>query len=137
VRRKARYVNENLIFVAPGALAHLVERFAGSEKVIGSNPICSTKSGSISGLSFYMEYFTYIIYSNTADKYYVGHSDNLNERLVDHQSGISPYTSRAKDWALKYSETFATRSEAIKREYEIKRKKSRKYIEWLIAQKKE
>jgi predicted GIY-YIG superfamily endonuclease len=31
-----------------------------------------------------------------------------------------------------YSEEFPSRLEAIKKENEIKRKKSRKYIEWLI-----
>jgi putative endonuclease len=32
-----------------------------------------------------------------------------------------------------YTEKFETREQAHKRELEIKRKKSRKYIEWLIS----
>jgi putative endonuclease len=41
----------------------------------------------------------------------------------------------AKDWELKYFETFLTRSEACQRELEIKKMKSRKYIENLIETK--
>jgi putative endonuclease len=39
----------------------------------------------------------------------------------------------ATDWVLKYSEVYQTRSEAVKRETEIKKKKSRKYIEMIIS----
>jgi len=35
-------------------------------------------------------------------------------------------------WWMPYYETYATRSEAQKREYEIKSKKSAKWIRWLI-----
>ena len=39
------------------------------------------------------------------------------------------------DWCVVYDEVFNNRSDAMKREKEIKDKKSRKYIEWLIQQK--
>jgi putative endonuclease len=74
----------------------------------------------------------YILYSEHLDRYYIGQTENLEERLQSHLSGISGFTSKAKDWIVVYSETFATREEAIKRESEIKRKKSRKYVEWLV-----
>jgi putative endonuclease len=78
-------------------------------------------------------FFVYILYSIQADRYYVGETDSLGERLISHKTGISPYTSMANDWELKYHEEFGSRKEAIKREKQIKRKKSRKYIEWLIS----
>ncbi|HTF05557.1 MAG TPA: GIY-YIG nuclease family protein [Bacteroidia bacterium] len=80
-----------------------------------------------------MPFYVYILYSKSKDKYYTGQTQNLSERLTFHESGMSPYTSSAQDWMLVYSEEFSTRSEAIKRENEIKRKKSRKYIEWMIS----
>jgi len=46
---------------------------------------------------------------------------------------MSDFTSKTNDWQLKYTEIFANRKQAISREREIKNKKSRKYIEWLIA----
>jgi putative endonuclease len=38
----------------------------------------------------------------------------------------------AKDWELKYTESFESRSQAYQREMEIKKKKSRVFIEKLI-----
>ncbi len=78
-------------------------------------------------------YTVYIIYSRKLDRYYVGYTGNISERILQHNSGISDYTSKASDWELKYNESCQTRPEAMKREKEIKNKKSRKYIEWLIS----
>ena len=40
---------------------------------------------------------------------------------------------KAKDWKLVYKEVYKSRSESVQREREIKNKKSRKFIEQLIA----
>ncbi len=78
-------------------------------------------------------FYVYIIYSDSADKYYVGYTTDLEKRLIEHNSGISKFTSRCSDWEIKYTESFTDRESAIQREKEIKNKKSRKYIEWLIS----
>jgi putative endonuclease len=75
-----------------------------------------------------------IIYSKKLDRFYIGHTEDLQKRLLQHNNGISTFTSKATDWVLKYSSAFNLRTEAMKIENEIKRKKSRKYIEWLISQ---
>ena len=77
-------------------------------------------------------FYIYILFSSTLNKYYIGYTADLSKRLEDHNSGISSFTSKANDWILKYSEPFATRELAMKREKEIKKKKSRSYLEWLI-----
>ena len=79
-----------------------------------------------------MEFHVYIIFSKSLDKYYVGYSVDLVKRLAEHNTGISTFTAAAQDWELKYKESFNTRSLAMKREKEIKKNKSRKYIKWLI-----
>jgi len=78
-------------------------------------------------------YFVYILYSPTANKYYVGSCQDIQQRLKDHHNSRSKFTKIVKDWELKYTEKYATRSEAYKREMEIKKKKSRIYIEKLIG----
>jgi len=78
-------------------------------------------------------FYTHIIFSKTIDKYYIGSCQNIDERLQDHLNNRSTFTKKAKDWELKYFETYTSRSEAVKREMEIKKKKSRKYIEFLIS----
>jgi putative endonuclease len=77
-------------------------------------------------------YYTYIIYSATINKYYVGSYQDVAERLQDHLNSRSKYTKVAKDWELKHFETYLTRSEACQREMQIKKMKSRKYIENLV-----
>jgi putative endonuclease len=77
-------------------------------------------------------FFVYILFSAKLNRYYVGSTNNIDARLENHLKGISRYTSQADDWILTYKESFENRSDAIKRENEIKRKKSRKYIEYLI-----
>ena len=76
----------------------------------------------------------YIIYSNKIGRYYDGYTDDLEWRMERHNSGWGKYTKRGVPWKLAYTESFNSKSEAIKREREIKRKKSSKYIEGLINQ---
>ncbi|WP_243854731.1 GIY-YIG nuclease family protein [Flavobacterium sp. 270] len=59
----------------------------------------------------------------------------MEQRLDDHLNSRSKFTKSAKDWEIKYFETFSSRSEACKRELQIKKMKSRKYIENLIETK--
>ena len=77
-------------------------------------------------------FFVYIIFSISLDKYYIGYTTDLVKRLGEHNNGFSTFTSKASDWVLKYQKRFPERELALKREKEIKNKKSRKYIEWLI-----
>ena len=84
-------------------------------------------------LAFVFMYKVYIIYSKVIDQYYIGQTSNLENRLYRHNNSGSKSTKKANDWVLKYSETFETRSEAVKRESEIKSKKRRAYIEGLIS----
>ncbi|MCB9252915.1 MAG: GIY-YIG nuclease family protein [Flavobacteriales bacterium] len=76
--------------------------------------------------------YVYILYSGKLDKYYIGQTSNLEDRLFRHNNSGSQSTKGGKDWVIKYTEGYNTVSEAVRRETEIKKKKSRKYLEWLI-----
>lgn len=77
-------------------------------------------------------YYIYIIYSFKRDRYDIGYSRNLQVRLEWHNAGWNRFTKSGIPWELKYYEEDATLTEAIERELEIKRWKSRKKIESLI-----
>ena len=83
-----------------------------------------------------MAYFIYILQSQTTRHYYVGHTDDLQKRVSQHNDPeytLTTYTKKHKGpWLLVYFETFSTRNDAMKREREIKAKKSRHFIEGLI-----
>ena len=74
----------------------------------------------------------YILQSSTSGRYYIGHTDEMARRVIEHNLGMAKYTRREKPWKIVYVENYSTRSAAMKREMEIKRKKSRTYIERLI-----
>ena len=77
-------------------------------------------------------YYVYIIFSAKINKYYVGSTENLELRIIKHNLGTTRYTSQTNDWKIVYCENYQSKTEALKRENEIKRKKSRKYIEDLL-----
>jgi putative endonuclease len=77
-------------------------------------------------------FIVYILFSSKVDQYYVGHTQNIEDRLSRHNSGRSLSTKKGKPWNLVYTETFETRSEAMLREKAIKKMKSRTYLEQLI-----
>jgi putative endonuclease len=77
-------------------------------------------------------YYVYILYSESFDRYYVGHCEEIHARLNRHNSKAVPSTKPYLPWKLVYHEEFSSRSRASARELEIKNKKSRKYIEFLI-----
>ena len=79
-----------------------------------------------------MPYFVYIIQSQLDYSFYVGSTGGLENRLKRHNQGRSAYTKTKRPYRLVFSEEFATKSEAVKRENAIKRRKSRHYIETLI-----
>ena len=80
-------------------------------------------------------WYTYIIYSEKLDRYYIGYTDNLSWRLERHNQGWGRFTKGGIPWELVYFEKYQTKQEALKRERKIKFKKSRKYIENLILSK--
>ena len=77
---------------------------------------------------------TYILFSATLDRYYIGHTTMAMEaRLHKHLTHHDGFTAKAKDWLIVYQEKFDTKQAAHLRELDIKKKKSRKYIESLVT----
>jgi putative endonuclease len=81
-----------------------------------------------------MKHCIYIIQSEKDQSYYVGYSSDVNSRLTKHNSANSGYTSTKKPWVLVYTEEFDSKTEALRREKQIKRQKSRAYILSLIKE---
>jgi len=77
-------------------------------------------------------FFVYVLQSTRLHIFYVGHTDDLTQRIREHQSGRSRFTASRGPWELVNVEVYSTRAEAMKREREIKRRKSRRYIEKLL-----
>ena len=74
-----------------------------------------------------MSYFVYVISNNKDSKIttYVGYTKDLKKRLKLHNEGKGAKFTRGRCWKIIYKEEFFTKSEAISREYYIK--KNRKF----------
>ena len=67
-----------------------------------------------------MAFWVYILRC-ADDSYYVGHTENLELRVAQHQSGdLRGYTKPRRPVQLVYSESFGTRDDAFAAERQIK-----------------
>jgi putative endonuclease len=82
---------------------------------------------------FLVMYKVYVLYSKSYNKIYIGYSSNLEERLRSHNElGTKGWTIRYRPWELLHSETFEDKSQAMKREKELKSYRGREYIRKLL-----
>ena len=80
----------------------------------------------------------YILYSQSADKFYVGQTSDVQKRLWEHNNPVekSKYTAKYIPWELiLYFQVSNERGDAMKIEKFIKAQKSRKFILKLIENK--
>jgi putative endonuclease len=69
-----------------------------------------------------VRYFVYIL-RTSSNTLYIGQTNNLEKRLKEHQSKKSKaakYTRAFEACELVYKEEYLTRTEAMKREYQLK-----------------
>ncbi|SDI31395.1 GIY-YIG nuclease family protein [Winogradskyella thalassocola] len=77
-------------------------------------------------------YTTYILYSKSKNRFYVGHSADLKDRLKRHNTGRSKSTKYGLPWTVVYTKEFTTKSEAYQYEMYVKKQKSSEFIRKLI-----
>lgn len=65
----------------------------------------------------------YILQSLINSRYYIGHTNDIADRLKRHNSGQVKYSSKCVPWKIIYIEKYKTKSEAYRREMEIKKYK--------------
>jgi putative endonuclease len=79
-------------------------------------------------------FFVYIIFSDKLNRFYIGTTDDVERRLVEHNSGLyaNSFTVKGIPWRLSLSYCCESSELAYKLERFIKRMKSKKFIERLI-----
>ena len=71
----------------------------------------------------------YILHSVQSNKIYIGFTSNLEQRLISHNElSNKGWTIRFRPWKLIHSEVFETKSDAMKREKELKSSRGRNWI---------
>ncbi len=65
-------------------------------------------------------FYAYIAKSCKTGKYYVGSCADIENRILGHNAGTTRSTKSGIPWKVIYSEGFESRSQAMKREKQIK-----------------
>ncbi|WP_435222439.1 GIY-YIG nuclease family protein [Niabella hirudinis] len=65
--------------------------------------------------------FVYILQSKKDGSFYVGQCEDLDRRMSRHFDGFSKYTAAKSPLILVYFEVLPSRSDAIKRERQVKK----------------
>ncbi|MBS3739062.1 GIY-YIG nuclease family protein [Mesohalobacter halotolerans] len=58
-------------------------------------------------------YYTYLLESLYDGRFYIGQTQDLQNRLAYHNKGYSNYTKKFRPWKIIWPKAFKTRSEAF------------------------
>jgi putative endonuclease len=73
-------------------------------------------------------YYVYVIISEMDTSWYIGYTANLENRIVQHNSGKTTSTSRKRPWKIIYYEVSFNKEDAIAREKYLKSGMGRRYL---------
>jgi len=73
-------------------------------------------------------YYVYMLQSmTTPDRFYVGMTENLEERLKEHNAGVVPHSSKHCPWQVETAVAFRSKVKAIAFEKYLKSHSGRAY----------
>jgi putative endonuclease len=76
-------------------------------------------------------YYVYALRSQAGGRRYVGSCEDVAKRIEQHNRGTGKSTRHGVPWTLIYTESFATRAEAVRRERYYKTGKGRDELDRL------
>jgi putative endonuclease len=75
-----------------------------------------------------MGFYVYVLYSRHFNKFYKGQTQDLQNRLKEHNTGEVKSTKPFKPWNIIYFEEFIQREEAVNRERYFKTDAGRRFL---------
>ena len=76
-----------------------------------------------------MSYSVYILWSTSLSKYYVGCTQDLENRVKEHNTGEGKFTRRGIPWDLVWFDVLGNRSAALNLEKRIKKRGIKRFLE--------
>lgn len=73
-------------------------------------------------------YYVYVLYSKEQNKFYIGYTEDLRRRMREHNSGKSLSDRRIKNLNMVYYEACLSKTDAQKREKQLKTGFGRQYL---------
>jgi len=74
------------------------------------------------------KFYTYIIESDISQRWYVGHTNNIERRLVEHNSGQNKSTKGKGLWKLIFLRSFDNNLDANRFELKLKKLRNKIFI---------
>ena len=75
----------------------------------------------------------YVLFSQKYNQIYIGYTSDLSNRFLSHNElATKGHTIKYRPWIIAYTEEFQTKSDAIKREKQLKNATGRKLI-WKLV----
>ena len=79
----------------------------------------------------YMRYYVYILFSASIQKFYIGQTKDVEERLHRHNSSREKFTSKGKPWELVWFTSKESRSDAMILERKLKNLKQIRLLKFM------
>jgi putative endonuclease len=73
-------------------------------------------------------FFVYVLYSKDHDRIYIGMTEDITKRIIQHNLGQNTSTRPYLPWTIVHSEPFETRSDAREKEIKLKTSSGRRFI---------
>lgn len=74
------------------------------------------------------KFYVYVLISKQDNSWYIGYTANLEERIIQHNSGKTITTSKKMPWKIIYFEVSFNKQDAIAREKYLKSGMGRRYL---------
>ena len=85
-------------------------------------------------LKAFLTFYVYALYSEKFDKIYVGFSVDVQKRLAAHNDELNTgWTAKYQPWKIIYTETLETKTDALKREKQLKTNQGRIFVRNIVA----
>ena len=78
-------------------------------------------------------FVVYILHSRSLNRYYIGHTEDIENRIRLHNAGKVKSTKNGIPWNIKHIEKFNTKNDAYRRELQIKKYKGGNAFKTLIG----
>ena len=78
-------------------------------------------------------FYVYILRSAVTSRFYIGSTQDLQTRLLQHNAGASKATRHGVPWTLVHTEALPSRAEAVRKEKYYKTGRGRDELQAILA----
>ncbi len=79
-------------------------------------------------------FYTYVYYSLSDKRFYIGYTNNIERRINEHENGKVKSTAKIKDLKLIFYEAYFSEQDARRREKYFKTTKGKKVLRQMLVE---